>query len=78
MIGTHEFGGTSWMWIVPAFVAVAAVCGPGHKRVAVAVGCDWVPKCVVMATGCDWYPKFGGASCMCLVPACVDVAVGCV
>ena len=54
VIGKHEFGGTSWMWFVPAFVAVAAGVGPGHTRVAVAVGCDWMPKCVDMAIICDW------------------------
>ena len=33
MIGVHEFGGACWMWLVPAFVAVAVdvfdpeVCG---------------------------------------------------
>ena len=32
MIGTHEFGGASWMWFVTACVAVE-------------VGCAWVPKC---------------------------------
>ena len=41
VIGTHEFGVASWMWLVPACVAVAA-------------GCDWVPKCVVMEIRCDW------------------------
>ena len=44
VIGTHEFGGASWMWLVPACVAMAA-------------GCDWVTKCVVMAIGYDWYPR---------------------
>ena len=47
VIGTHEFGGPSWMWFVLACVAVAAGCDPGHTRVAVAFGCDCVPMCVV-------------------------------
>ena len=27
VIGTHGFGDASWMWFVPACVAVAVVCG---------------------------------------------------
>ena len=26
VIGTHEFGGASWMWFVPARVAMAVGC----------------------------------------------------
>ena len=42
-IGTHEFGGASWRWFVPACV-VMAVCDWGPTRVAVAVGCGWRPR----------------------------------
>ena len=69
MIGTHEFGGASWMWFVPSCVAVAVVCGWGPTRwryqldVAGAHvhGGDslmrLVPTCVALAIGCDWYPR---------------------
>ena len=44
MISTHEFGGASWMWLVPSCVAVAVVCGWWPTRVAFAVGCGWRPS----------------------------------
>ena len=44
VIGTHEFGGASLMWFVPAFVAVAVGCRSWPTREAVAVGCGWRPR----------------------------------
>ena len=44
VIGTHEFGGASLMWFVPAIVAVAVGCGSWPTREAVAVGFGWRPR----------------------------------
>ena len=45
VIGTHEFGDASFMWLVPACVAMAVGCGLWPTRLAVAVECGW-RRCV--------------------------------
>ena len=63
-LGTHASGGNSWMWLVPACMAVTVEC----------VWClrVWPRPLDVIDTH-----EFGDASLMWFVPACVAVAVGC-
>ena len=55
-IGTHEFGCASWLWFVPACVAVAVGCGwraPISRRQLNVFGAHVSD----MAIGGDWYPR---------------------
>ena len=65
VIGSHEFGDASWMWLAPTCIAVT-------------VECVWCPRVWLWQLDVICAHEFGGDGWMGLVHACVGVAVGCV
>ena len=57
VVGFLVLSAASWMWLVPAYVAVAFGCDWVHTCLPVADGCGsswrWLePKCAAAAVGC--------------------------
>ena len=64
VFGFPVFAGASWMWLVPAFVAVAVGCRSGTR----------VWRYQLDVVGAHGY---GGDSLMYLVLTCVAMVIGC-